>query len=231
MDLIFGDISYIVNDDTMKRFDIIGCGGHFTCVRNTELFTNAYKAVPKGLKSYVFREICQTDESMIFDEWGFRRILQTIPNIRMMDFYTDTNERICDVLPPRQEDGGRMCRRFHDDEEFYLKVKDGHVVLHGLKDKQWYEKEFAMCHLQKRKIAIQTDIERPFIVHRLSFLPETSEADVRNELERRESHNAVVSPTEKTKMDSIKKMLRQIKVSHKAVFMKCCRIIRDKIIR
>lgn len=137
---------------------------------------------PRNFKSFVFREVIKTNSNLIFDEWAFMNILHTISGIKIMNFYEETLEKYCDVLPPQNQEDIQMRRRFHK-EPFYLEVNGGRVLLHGFLNHIWYTKEYAMCHLQKRKITINTDTTNPFIIHQKSFLPLDQRGQIKKQLE------------------------------------------------
>lgn len=96
-----------------------------------------------------------------------------------MDTYRDSFERFCDILPPN--DKQQLKRRFYD-ESFYLCYTDGRVILDAVESEKWHEWEYAMCHLQKRKMIPRVDMSRDFLIHKDKFLSLSDEVKIEDSL-------------------------------------------------
>lgn len=146
----------------------------------------------------------------------------------MMDTYKDSFERFCDVLPPNGKK--QLKRRFYD-EPFYLSYINGRVILNSVKSGIWHEREYAMCHLKKRKITAQADLCGDFLIHENEFVPLNDESNIRDNMEQINLDSAERNSKKKLeKIEAMKRFIELIKESPVSAMLRMIRIIREKIL-
>lgn len=170
-DVVFGDLSLIVNKETMDEYDVIGGGGAFSLFRNTELLKTYYLYTTRTMPSYSFNEVRTTDKNLIFDEWAAPNIRKSF-RIKETSQYEWLYKRVLDVIPPDTSvRHSNMYIRFCE-YPVVAEYQSGHVFAYAISSEGIVEKkEYAYCHLQKRKMNILTRNDKSYVIYNEMFLP------------------------------------------------------------
>jgi len=160
VDLLFGILRHFITREDLQYYDKISLLGHLSLYRNCERINLAFKECD-------YRDILQDTHSRIFDEVRFtpninsilsaqgRRIRQTIPYADIDAQYFSFGRTIyekgskCSFLPRRP-----LIIEGANGEIYGTELVDGHCV----------RTEYAYVHFQKRKLQIDTEPGRDFLL-------------------------------------------------------------------
>lgn len=139
VDLIFGDISSFIIEETLKLHDKIFIDGHISIFKNNHFMNSLFKNQGK-YPQYNFREAYSTPEACYYDEYRGMEIKCIRNNVNV---YNDTSIYI-NVDPQKAflEVSGGWVKFFAvwNNGKLYAEFEDGQ------------RKEFMYIHICKRKI-------------------------------------------------------------------------------
>lgn len=170
-DIVWGDLDLIINKESIDEYDVIGGGGAFTICKNTELLKKCFLYTSRIMPSYSFNEVRTTERNLIFDEWGATNIRKSL-KINETSQYNWLYRRVLDVIPPDTSlRHSNMYIRFCE-YPIIAEYHSGHIFAYtisteGIKEK----KEYAYCHLQKRKMNLLIRDKIHYIIYNELFLP------------------------------------------------------------
>jgi hypothetical protein len=156
MDLLFGKLSYFLPDTLFEKYDKLGSQGHLSLMSNSPF--SKYSFLFDGHK-IKWDKVFFTNENYGFDELG----MIDIWNKQKFPFYKNRNE-ILDIDP--QFKAFRLANVQLNQKRQYFFLENG-KTMQGFWNKQgqFFTKEFAYIHFQKRPMKINSDISKtPFIL-------------------------------------------------------------------
>lgn len=172
-DIVWGDMSLLLTDNILNEYEVIGGCGQLTIMKNTDKLNNYFFYQSRKIKSFSFLEACKTKRNLIFDEWGAPEIRRYL-NIKTTSLYDWLFLKALDIIPPIYTTNNRpypLMMRFTS-SPLMVEYSDGKIWGYKINDNDEIEKkEYAYCHLQKRKIDTLTDNTNQFIIFNELFLP------------------------------------------------------------
>ena len=82
IDLIYGDIRWLITDEVLDNYDKIQTAGHFTLMPTTEehfnFYTNTYDTID-------YKKVYQNPKNYAFDEWPGMATVYTVKNKRIFN--------------------------------------------------------------------------------------------------------------------------------------------------
>lgn len=171
-DIIWGDLNTLSIEETFKDYDVIGGGGAFTILKNIKPLKEYIFYQNRKLKSFSFYEACFTNHNLIFDEYGAVQI-RKILKIRETSQYEWLYKKVLDIIPPAKDKNRPypLTIRFYN-KPLLIEYKEGHIWGYSIDQNGGLQvKEYAYCHLQKRKIDIFLSNSNHFIIYNELFLP------------------------------------------------------------
>lgn len=150
LDLVFGNLSKFVNMDTLKRYEAIFNGGHFSLIKNNSRMNNLFKQ--KG-SAFNYKTVIKHDAIFAFDEiTGIQQIARqnNIDAIYLLPYvdadvkYSQLRSVLDKVNPVNQ------C--------FYW--ENGDLFRVRLNNKVPEYTEIAYIHLQKRPILLKSPLNK-----------------------------------------------------------------------
>lgn len=170
-DIIWGDLSLFINDDTMSKFDVIGGRGPCTLQRNTPYFVNLFKKKNRTINAFTFDEARSTNLNLIYDEWGYAR-LRKEEGVKETDMYNWFLKRALDILPPKGFGPHRVMKIRFSEGLHFVEYSDGKIFdVEILRDDIVNKKEYAYVHLQKRMMDRLCRDKKHFLIYNETFLP------------------------------------------------------------
>lgn len=170
IDTIWGDLTSIVNDDNLTKYDKLLDLGHLTLMKNTNLMKYMWKKKVKG--AWTYEDALKSDMIFHFDEGGGMSFIARDSKCRI---YSETagNMSFADILPGRNN----FQIAYNAD-----KGQTAHIFLwkNGVLDGFWIEnnkiksKEYSYIHLQKRQMKIEIDLNKiseGFLIVPNKFIP------------------------------------------------------------
>lgn len=171
-DIIWGNLNILLTNDILNNFDVIGGCGQLTIMKNTYDLNHYFFYQNKNIQSFSFLEACKTKRNLIFDEWGASEIRRKL-NIKTTSLYEWLFTKALDIIPPSYTTQNRpypLMIRFNS-FPILVEYEDGHIWGYSIVNNEIIKKEYAYCHLQKRKIDIYLKVTNHFIIFNELFLP------------------------------------------------------------
>ena len=168
-DIIWGDLNLLSFERNFQKYDVIGGGGAFTILKNTETLKKYIFNQDKRLKSFSFLEASQTNHNLIFDEWGAVQIRKKL-GIKETSQYDWLYKKVLDIIPPLSTNTERpypLKIRFNENP-LIIEYNEGKIwgYYYSITNNTYdlHKEEYAYCHLQKRKIDILINNTNNFII-------------------------------------------------------------------
>ena len=170
IDLIYGDLNIIINDDSLRKYDIITAlsdrvAGHFTVIRKDSRFTELCKKVPN------YKEILEKQENIVFDEVAWcnsvypqlknigrisRHILEPLKIISRYHWFNWCGRIFCNRLTKRKFWDFKTTPKPQMGEQWLYDINKGEVLDPGgesipylhfflFKDNRWEKLEHSWC--------------------------------------------------------------------------------------
>lgn len=171
-DIIWGNLNLLLTDDILNNYDVIGGCGQLTIMKNSYLLNHYFLHQDRSIKSFSFLEACKTKRNLIFDEWGAPEIRRKL-NIKTTSLYEWLFTNVLDIIPPLYTTSNRpypLMIRFNS-SPLLVEYEEGHIWGYTIVEDKIIKKEYAYCHLQKRKIDLYLKETNHFIIFNELFLP------------------------------------------------------------
>lgn len=143
-DLIFGSISNFIDFQTVKRYDAIFNGGHFTLIKNCTKMNNLFKE--KGAV-FPYRVVTSHNAIFAFDETtGIQLIAKTAGINAIYEIpYIEADAKYTQIT-------SRFEKKNPENQAYYW--EKGHLYRVKIDKEDVFYQEIVYIHLQKRKIEI-----------------------------------------------------------------------------
>lgn len=136
MDMIFGDISFFITDEILRKYKKIMTKGHFTLYKNTKEINEIFK---KKNKYIDYKEVYSQNLNFGFDEGAINYIFNK------KDIYN--SELYIDILPT-----GKYFINMLNKNEKIFSYEENKIFSYSLEKGIVKKKEYLYIHFQKRKI-------------------------------------------------------------------------------
>lgn len=156
LDVLFGDLSKILPDETILQYDKIGHLGHLSLFRNIPDINTAF--MEKVNEDISYKKIFTTNNICIFDEWGEGSINYIFMKLGKKVLFFD---KFMDIFP-YDSNMKQVTASFTEKGEFSGYIIDKHLglviwedgILYQLvyTNGCWKKVEQAYAHFQKRKM-------------------------------------------------------------------------------
>lgn len=169
VDLIFGNLDKICNDELLDKYDKISERGHFSLYRNTKLLREAYKMHAQGTLSY--KEVFSSSKIFGFDEsWyedGINHILlKNGFNVMLRPInYADILKRPYGLRTIREiiEDCNEKKLELKKRKIFYHFI-DGNIIQYSIVNHKILKNEELYIHLLKRRMINKVTTKDSFYI-------------------------------------------------------------------
>lgn len=171
-DIIWGNLNLLLTNDIFDNYEVIGGCGQLTIMKNTFKLNHYFFHQNRNIKSFSFLEACKTKRNLIFDEWGAPEIRRKL-NIKTTSLYEWLFLKALDIVPPLYTTCNRpypLMIRFNP-SPILVEYENGHIWGYSIDNNKIQKKEYAYCHLQKRKIDLYLSVTNHFIIFNELFLP------------------------------------------------------------
>lgn len=162
VDLLFGDLHRFIPHEEIKKYDKIGHLGHMTLYRNDTEINRLFACKIDGTCRY--KEVFQTDNICIFDEWNRVSInhifLENKKKVWMFNEffdvypYDDNMRRVIRKIPERSNSYGEDII---EKKISFASIEDKRAFQWVRGRGNWIKIEVAYIHFQKRDMQVLVD--------------------------------------------------------------------------
>lgn len=167
LDVIYGRISYFINNLLNDNYDKIYGLGHFSMFKNTEMVNVAYKEKYEG--RLIYKEIFSTDKAFAYDEWHcpVGSINHQLINLGLKVFVYNH----CANLESRFN-GFKLTEYIYNYDSYVIddnlngiyELKNGTLLRHYIHQGKPKIKEYLYIHFHKREITRKSNNFEKFII-------------------------------------------------------------------
>lgn len=214
IDTIWGNLSLIINENTLKKYDKILDLGHLTLMKNNYKMKNLWKE--KVLGAWTYEDAFKSNMIYHFDEGGGLAFIAQKAKCKV--YSEKPNEmNFADILPYKYDFELAYNQKEKNIPHIFT-WKNGILIGYWIQNNKMYSKEYAYIHLQKRRMELQLKSKKynqGFIIIPNRFIPYDKKITT-NLILKFQNNQGLTNPTKKISFASFLNYLEYTKFKLKS---------------